>query len=151
MRIRKKSVKISSNSNSVKMTTQDLDMRISKTYIKIFIRKHLVISENANLTLKRKGGGGGERNPSIPFEGWGKELCFLGGEGGGVFTIVSIIRLCFFVDSIVLVVHYSRPFPARFVSVVSVFSTVSFRWFRYFSWFRFGVLVFRVLAHVKKK
>ena len=72
-------------------------------------------------------------------------------------------------DSIVLVVHYSRPFPARFVSVVSVFSTVSFPWFRYFSWFRFGgfdilvgfvpvvsfrcfgVSVFRVLAHAKKK
>ena len=57
-----------------------------------------------------------------------------------MFTIVSIIRLCFFVDSNVLVVHYSRPFPARFVSVVSVFSAVSFRWFRYLSWFRFGGL-----------
>ena len=149
MRIRKKSVKISSNSNSVNMTTQDLDMRISKTYIKIFIRKHLVISENANLTLKRKGGGGEKEIQAYHSRDGGRNIVFLGGKGG-VFTIVSIIRLCFFVDSIVLVVHYSRPFPARFVSVVSVFSTVSFRWFRYFGWFRFGVSVFRVLAHVKK-
>ena len=82
MRIRKKSVKISGNPNSVNMTTQDFDMRISKTYFKIFMRKHLVISQNANLTFKCKGG---RKKSKHTTRGMGEVILFFWGGGGGVY------------------------------------------------------------------
>ena len=93
MRIRKKSVKISSNPSSVNMTTQDLDLRTSKTYFKIFIRKHLVISQNANLTFKRKGG---RKKSKHTIRGMGEGiLFFLGGRGGGVYDCFDHSSLFF--------------------------------------------------------
>ena len=69
---------------------------------------------------------GGQRNPSIPFEGLGRIFCFGGffwaGEGGVGVTIVSIIRLCFW--WIRLSKSYITVGHSRFVSVVSI---VSFR------------------------
>ena len=57
-----------------------------------------MISQNADLTLKRKGGkggGGGEEIQAYHSRDGSRNFVFFGGEGGGVFTIVSIIRLCF--------------------------------------------------------
>ena len=77
------------------MTTQDLDMRISKTYIKIFIRKHLVISQNADLTLKRKGGGGGGKKSKHTIRGMGGGILFFGGGRGGVYDCFDHSSLFF--------------------------------------------------------
>ena len=72
---------------------------------------------------------GGQRNPSIPFEGLGRIFCFGGffgrGRGGGGYDCFDHSSL-FLVDSIVQVVYYSRPFPVRFGSFYCFISVISF-------------------------
>ena len=126
MRIRKKSVKISGNPNSVNMTTQDFDMRISKTYFKIFMRKHLVISQNANLTFKCKGG---RKKSKHTIRGMGEVILFFWGGGGCLRLFRSFVFFFCGFECPSRSLQSAIPCPVRFtgfgifrcfVSVVSV-------------------------------